>query len=1022
MPAPPIFRSASVIMARATTDPGDLDVPSHLDLASDTAVLREGLPWLMKTWARADIRDALALASPTLADQLDRVSASPDTAMAKVVRRAVISVAGYLLRWQRRTTPFGLFAGVTIAAIGAGSVTVGRQHRAVARVDSEWLRAVIDRLEQHSQLRRRLPVIADNTGVVRDGRFITARRADPDGGKAVPLRDASVRYTAPVQVALASAAVPVRYGDLAAALAERFPAARPDQITTVLDDLLRQGALISALRPPMTVVDGLTHVIETVTAAGGEQFGDVAAFLRDLEIVRHLINQHNDTDDLRQAAAARTSVAERMRQIVAGSRHTLAVDTHLDAQIRVPEQVVAEAVDAAHVLLRVSTKPFGTTAWQDYRSRFRARYGQGALVAVRDLLADSGLGYPTGYLGAPRAHPSWRSVNERDAAFLALVHRAALDGHGEIMLTDADVEALTVGEPADVVPPARIELGVAVHAASIEALDRGDFRLRFTAAPGMPTSMAGRFIYLFDEHQQAQLAASCAPGSDSGDAVAVQLSFPPRRPHNENVTRVPQLLPDIVALAEHPTGNPISLDDLAVTADADQMYLVQVSTGRRVIPHIPHALDTVVQSPPLARFLAEVADARTAVFGPLDVGAARTLPYLPRVRYRRTILAAARWLLTARDLSPLAGQGWESALQAWQQHWRVPAHVVLCHGEFRQPLNLDHRLDRTLLRHRLAQAGRVELHEDATPGDHGWVGRAAELLIPMLAIAPPPRPLPHLAPPGRLQVPGTTDVVQARLAGNPARFDDIIRHLAPFTAALRDEVHRWWIRRQRDLVRIDADQHLILVLRLAAPEHHPTVTAALAAFAAELTARGLPGQLSLVPHQDHPGRYGCDEALAAAEDVFAADTACVIAQIAAAADLGLSAQALAAASMARLAAAFATDEKSGYRALLRCLPHRTGPLDRALCEQTLRLADPSIDTRQPHIVEEALVNAWSIRDTALRRYFRALTAQRDPSGLLPTLLRDHHIRALGIDPTFEQSTNRLARAAALRALARTGQQ
>ncbi|GIJ12741.1 lantibiotic dehydratase [Micromonospora andamanensis] len=1020
MPAPPSFRTAGVVMVRATTDPGDLEVPSGLDLASDTAVLREGLTWLMKTWARADIRDALALASPTLAARLDRISASPDTT-AKVVRRAVISVASYLLRWQRRTTPFGLFAGVTVAAVGAGSVTIGRRHRVVARVDSEWIAAVIGRLEQHPQLRHRLPVVADNTGVVRDGRFIIARRVDPGGGKAVPLREASVRYTAPVQAALARAVVPVRYDHLAAALAERFPAARPEQVTTVLDDLLRQGALISALRPPMTVTDGLTHVIEIVTAADGGQFDDVAALLRDLEIVRQLISQHNGNNDLAQVSANRTAIAERMRQIVAGSQHTLAVDTRLDAQIRVPEQVVTEAVDAAQVLLRVSTKPFGTTAWQDYRSRFRARYGHGALVAVRDLLADSGLGYPTGYLGAPRAHPSWRSVNERDAAFLALVQRAALDGHSEITLTDADIDALTVGEPADVIPPARIELGVAIYAASLDALNRGDFRLRFTAAPGAPTSMAGRFIYLFDEDQQAQLAAACAPGTPSGGAVVVQLSFPPRRPHNENVTRVPQFLPDVLALAEHPTGQPISLDDLAVTADADQMYLVQVSTGRRVIPHVPHALDKVVQSPPLARFLAEVADARTAVFGPFDVGAARTLPYLPRVRYRRTILAAARWLLTARDLSPRAGQGWESALQAWQRHWRVPARVVLCHGEFRQPLNLDHRLDRTLLRHRLAQAERVELHEDAQPDDHGWIGRAAELLIPMLATTPPHRPLPHLATPGRPQIPGSAGVVHARLAGNPARFDDIIRHLAAFTTTLHDEIHRWWIRRQRDLVRIDADQHLILVLRLTAPEHHPAVTAALAAFAAELNARGLPGQLSLVPHQDHPGRYGCDEALAAAEDVFAADTGCVIAQIAAAEHLGVSAQALAAASMARLAAAFAADTGSGYRALLQCLPQQTGPQDHALREQTQRLADLSADARQPHTAEKTLVSAWSTRDAALRRYYCTLTAQRDSSHLLPTLLRDHHIRALGVDPAFEQATNRLARVAALRALARSGQ-
>lgn len=64
--------------------------------------------------------------------------------------------------------------------------------------------------------------------------------------------------------------------------------------------------------------------------------------------------------------------------------------------------------------------------------------------------------------------------------------------------------------------------------------------------------------------------------------------------------------------------------------------------------------------------------------------------------------------------------------------------------------------------------------------------------------------------------------------------------------------------------------------------------------------------------------------------------------------------------------------------------------------------------------------AWQERDTALAVYRRELAPQRDPAGILPTLLHEHHMRALGIDPAFEKVTNRLARAAALRHLALAG--
>ncbi|GIH73490.1 hypothetical protein [Sphaerimonospora thailandensis] len=67
-----------------------------------------------------------------------------------------------------------------------------------------------------------------------------------------------------------------------------------------------------------------------------------------------------------------------------------------------------------------------------------------------------------------------------------------------------------------------------------------------------------------------------------------------------------------------------------------------------------------------------------------------------------------------------------------------------------------------------------------------------------------------------------------------------------------------------------------------------------------------------------------------------------------------------------------------------------------------------------------MATAWQARDIALAAYHRALAEQRDPATVLPALLHEHHVRALGIDPAFEKTTGRLARAAALRRLALVG--
>jgi thiopeptide-type bacteriocin biosynthesis protein len=157
--------------------------------------------------------------------------------------------------------------------------------------------------------------------------------------------------------------------------------------------------------------------------------------------------------------------------------------------------------------------------------------------------------------------------------------------------------------------------------------------------------------------------------------------------------------------------------------------------------------------------------------------------------------------------------------------------------------------------------------------------------------------------------------------------------------------------------------------------------------------------------------------------VFATDTTAAIAQLAATQASEIPAQALAAASMAHLAASLAPDPHTGYRTLLGCLPQEHGPLDRELRDHALAVADPYQQYRAVRALPggDAIAAAWRARDTALHAYHGVLARQgREPGVVLRTLLHEHHIRAVGVDPTFEKETGRLARAVALRCLALAG--
>ncbi|MEU9891096.1 lantibiotic dehydratase [Sphaerisporangium sp. NPDC051017] len=1024
-------------LLRASTDPGGLDLPEDLDLFAADASAR-GLAWLAQVVGHAEVRAALALASPALIAAIDALLAceEPDV---RQVRRAVVAMASYLLRWQCRATPFGLFAGVCLARIGARTqVRWGKTHRTVVRPDAAWLGDVLARLQQCPELLERLTVVANNTGGVRGDRFVVPGPAPDQDPHALAPIEVSVRYSSPVNAAVDAAREPVAFGELATLLAGIFPHATMQQIRRMLTELVSQNILISSLWAPMTCPDPLDYVCTTLQTARAEDLRDVGNLVRALYAVHK---------DLSTAAAELPGpdVAARLSTLIQAptdSVHVLwAVDTIVDGDIQIPEHVAREAGDAAAALCRLSPYPFGSAPWRDYHARFRARYGTGTLVPVLELVADSGLGLPAEYLGSGWGRAA-RPATERDEKLLALIQRATIDGSGEIVLTDRIIEDLTGGNTAKMILPPRVEIAVEIHASSTQQLDRGHFTLIVTGTPRPGSSMAGRHAHLLPPDDRDLIAATFT--AHEPDTIAAQLSFPPRKRRNENITRTAQLLPHLISLCEHHASDDhlISLRDLAVTAAPDRFSLVRISTGQRVEPRAPHALEASVHTPALARFLSEIATSRCAMYRSFHFGSAAHLPYLPRVRYReRTVLSPARWLLSADDLpgGDASMTAWENGLEAWRERWRVPVHVAVVDHDRRQPMDLSHGLHRLLLRTRLQRAGRLELREAPHADDLAWLGRAHEVLIPLRltgrTAGPPSAASRHATRPGAVptvlvaadagHLPGRAPILYAQLHGHPARWEEILTgHLPVMLDGLGEAAALWWFRRHRVLSRPEADPYLALYLSLPDLLAYGTATEHLTVWAEGLFRARLLAHLSLATYHPQPGRYGHGTALDRAHEVFAADSAAALAQIGLATDSGTHPQAIAAASMVDLATAFATHAAEGLYRLLCELPREHVRLDPALRDQALGLADPTGSFQALAALPGGaeVIAAWKTRATALAAYRQELAGQRDPLTVLRPLLHLHNIRAVGVDPDRERVSNQLARSCALRhTVARTGQ-
>jgi thiopeptide-type bacteriocin biosynthesis protein len=1003
--APPPVSPAAALL-RVSTSPGGFDLPEDLGRPDADAA-----GWLALIWQREDIRTAIAIASPALAGQVSALvtAARPDAGRA---RRAASALACYLMRWQGRATPFGLFAGVGVArSNGHARASLGAT-RAVARADAAWLGDVTARLHQCGELMERLPVVASDAIIVRGGRLVVP--GHPSGraaGELAPV-EVSVRCSRPVRAAVEAARKPIPLGKLARQLYAGFPAATRAQVDELLDGLIAHGVLVSSLYAPMTCPDALGHVCARLREARAEEIPAISGLASELAAVHQAIESATDGPVL-------LAVAARMTALSQAAEMPLAVEVAVDCDVQVPEQVAREARNAAIVLHRVSPYPAGLPAWTSYHQRCVDRYGTGALVPVLELVADSGLGLPAGYLGAALERPA-RTMAQRDTVLLGLVQKAMADGSGEVVLTDEVITGLAGGTWPEIRLPARAEIAFEVRAASLEALDQGRFTLVVSGAPRPGSSMIGRHAHVLDGAGRDELAGTFAVAPDG--AIAAQLSFAPRRRRDENVARTMRLLPDVIGIGEHrdDDGRVLALGDLAVSADASGLVLVHMPTGRLVEPRVAHALEAGVHTPPLARFLSEVSTARCAAYCSFDFGAASRLPYLPRIRYRRAILSPARWLLAAGDLpGPGAAMAeWEAAFGTWRQRWRVPRHVAVTDHDRRLPLDLDHAFHRELLRSRLRRAGQLELRESATPGELGWIGRAHQVVLPVALDAAAPQRA-ATAPPlvregmGAIGSGPVRSMVLTVLAfGHPDRFDEILAgHLPSLAAAVGGHAAAWWFRRQAGTGQ--EGPHVAVSLLLPDPGALGPAASEAAAWADRLRRERLLSQLALTVDDPQARTPGWGPATCR---VLTADSAAAIAQIALTQRAGTDPAAVAAASMADLAASLAPSPAEGASWLARVLPREHGPVDRALREQALRLTNPAFPIAEmPGGANVAA--AWKHRAEALSSYRQHLAGRGGPEAMLRFLLSEHQARVLDSDGPAGRVARHLARACALRSLA-----
>ncbi|MFE9242014.1 lantibiotic dehydratase [Nocardiopsis sp. NPDC006938] len=982
----------------------------------------------LTSWVRAAVsadavlREAIEISSPPLARTLDQILEGVDPPPRKI-RRVARSLVRYLLRMRSRSTPFGVLAGVGQATIGSDAfVRWGDEHQKIASVDLAWLSSWVRGYETRPDVLVHLQVVVNNLCRVRGHRLLLADGRTAEQGCA----HLSVRLTDPIRSVLEAARTPTPYRDVRSRLQEEHP----DVPGAVIDSLLRQmtgaGLLLTRLHPVPGEPDPLTHVMSVLEGfPDGSLPPDVADDLHRIHRARQDLAVYGGLPVGSGLGVLRSARARLQVVHDTANDHAVQVDLALDIGVKLPRLVAAEAEGAANVLTRLSAAH--RAPMLDFHRRFVRRYGVSTLVPVKEVLdPERGVSPPAGYRhGTDTTRATPPAQNSRDRILSTLAQEATRAG-AEVVLSEELVLALSGPGPHDP-PPTEAELCAHLLASSTEALTSGDFLLALTPAFGSPTigAMTGRFSHLFHDGRCAQPQDTSASTQMPGlPPLRARLEFPPRQSRNLNILRGRGATEHIIPLgtfSDPDDPRVLAPDDLFVSATSDRLFLYSLRHQREVTPVGYHALNYRSHAPQLARLLREIGLGGTRPWQPWLWGAAVHLPHLPRVRYRRTILAPARWRVPAALHTPQGNvDAWQDSFARWRDLWDVPDMVQLLAPRVSRDrqlvLDLREESHRRLCREELGRHDEIVISEcpSAAPENTGWsAGHGNEVVFP-LTLRERFAPRSHPASLRRYEpelehLPGGS-WLSAQVSCSPELMDDVIvEHLPRLLESLPGD--DWFLVRYDD-----PHPHLRLRFRDTPDSLNSVVLPRLRAWVAHLRDAYMVDRLDLTTYAPESGRYGSGSAMTAAEQVFITDSHAVLDQLRClrSGRTNIPALVLAAANHVEIARSLLGDD---HRAWFEHLPKNPQhQVFRAHREIAFALASDSDGAGHLSAFGgERVMESWNLRRTALAKYRAQLDGFSgggqgpQPETVLTSLLHMHVNRLLGISPETEAASLAVAR-------------
>lgn len=673
---------------------------------SNTSEANNNIDKLMCISQDPIVRETIAVASLDLLLSLNKLN---NTISSKEKEKILSSLLKYLIRMSTRTTPFGLFSGVT-AGNFADETNIKLKdismYKKRARPDAEWLFKVINTLEKKDYILKDLIVTWNSIARFNGSRielpylstYVQECNENLSNDDSVSIRAAKA-----VQYVAEKSLNGIRYEDLLDLLTKKYPDTEAARIENLLSELLKKEFIITNLRPPLDIHDTYAYMLK---------------ILKNIELAKTDFNALNDIyqmiDNYNKLPIGRgeksyLGIIEKMKNIEENKNY-LQVDLNLaEDDMKLNSCIAKDLTEVAGILCILSSQYNNPENIDQYRNEFIGKYGEEREVPVLELIdLDKGLGFPADYTVPFSNKQLYRTELNKNTlklqeSLLCKVIKAINNKENAVSITDEDIEQVSIENLDFKNIPKSLELNVYVKANSQEDIDNGNYELFL--GPNIGSDSAGKTFGRFSDILSKQVNNKINEINElekkelGEDKVFAQLIFAPNKGSIGNICLSPNVRDYEIIVSTSPSierEKIISLQDLVIGVSQGRFYLKSTLLNKEVIVTTNHMLNRGVM-PNICRFLLDVSEDGKIDWFPIKLfNSISNFPYIPRIKINNVTIAHRSWNINENlldiKLKNISEEMFFNAINKWRMEWNVPNIVYQVEADNRLMFNLDNKL------------------------------------------------------------------------------------------------------------------------------------------------------------------------------------------------------------------------------------------------------------------------------------------------------------------------------------------